>query len=113
MQHFVDQFSQYYTPAVFLTAVLVVIFPPLFMGGVWAESVYTALVLLVIGCPCALVISTPVSIVSGMAVATRYGILITGGMFLEQGRLLNWMAVFADVGTALIVVANGLRAMRK
>ena len=63
------------------------------MGGVWAESVYTALVLLVIGCPCALIISTPVSIVSGMAAATRYGILVKGGTFLEQGRLLTWVAL--------------------
>ena len=93
IQRFVDQFARYYTPAVFLTAILVGVIPPLFMGGVWAESVYTALVLLVIGCPCALVISTPVSIVSGMAAATRYGILVKGGTFLEQGRLLTWVAL--------------------
>lgn len=93
IQRFVDQFARYYTPAVFLTAILVGVIPPLFMGGVWAESVYTALVLLVIGCPCALIISTPVSIVSGMAAATRYGILVKGGMFLEQGRLLTWVAL--------------------
>lgn len=93
IQRFVDRFARYYTPAVFLTAILVGIVPPLFMGGVWTESVYTALVLLVIGCPCALVISTPVSIVSGMAAATRCGILIKGGMFLEQGRLLTWVAL--------------------
>lgn len=59
----------------------------------WTESIYTALVLLVIGCPCALVISTPVSIVSGMAGATRQGILVKGGVFLEQGRLLKWLAL--------------------
>ncbi|MDL2207144.1 heavy metal translocating P-type ATPase [Desulfovibrio sp. OttesenSCG-928-M16] len=93
MQRFVDQFSRYYTPAVFLIAILVAVIPPLFMGGVWTEAIYTGLVILVIGCPCALVISTPVSIVSGMAAATRYGILIKGGMFLEQGRLLNWIAL--------------------
>ena len=98
IQRFVDRFAGYYTPAVFLTAFLMGIIPPLFMGGVWAESVYTALVLLVIGCPCALVISTPVSIVSGMAAATRYGILIKGGIFLEQGRLLNCVA-FDKTGT--------------
>lgn len=63
------------------------------MRGVWPDSIYTALVILVIGCPCALVISTPVTIVSGMAAATRYGILIKGGMFMEQGRLLNWVAL--------------------
>ncbi len=93
MQRFVDAFARYYTPAVFLVSILSAIIPPLFLGGSWMESIYTALVVLVIGCPCALVISTPVSIVSGMAAATRYGILIKGGMFLEQGRLLNWLAL--------------------
>ncbi|RXF77660.1 heavy metal translocating P-type ATPase [Desulfovibrio sp. DS-1] len=93
MQRFVDQFSKYYTPAVFLTAILVGAIPPLFMGAEIYASIYTALVILVIGCPCALVISTPVTIVSGMAAATRYGILIKGGTFLEQGRLLNWLAL--------------------
>ena len=93
MQRFVDQFAKYYTPAVFLTALLVAVIPPLAMGGAWAEWIYTSLVILVIGCPCALVISTPVSIVSGMAAATRHGILIKGGMFLEQGRQLKWLAL--------------------
>ncbi|MDL2263074.1 heavy metal translocating P-type ATPase [Synergistaceae bacterium OttesenSCG-928-I11] len=93
MQRFVDQFSKIYTPAVFLVALLVGTIPPLFLGGVWSDWVYTALVILVIGCPCALVISTPVSIVSGMAAATRHGILVKGGMFLEQGRLLKFLAL--------------------
>ena len=93
IQRLVDRFARYYTPAVFLLAVLAGVVPPLFMGGGWRESIYLALVLLVIGCPCALVISTPVAIVSGMAAATRYGILIKGGMFLEQGRLLRWIAL--------------------
>ncbi|CAK7040408.1 MAG: Cadmium-transporting ATPase [Desulfovibrio sp.] len=93
IQRFVDQFARYYTPAVFCLAILIALVPPLFLGGVWKESVYTALVVLVIGCPCALVISTPVSIVSGMAAATRSGILVKGGMFLEQGRLLKWLAL--------------------
>lgn len=93
MQRLVDRFAAYYTPAVFFAAVLTALVPPLFLGGAWAESVYTALVLLVIGCPCALVISTPVSIVSGMAAATRHGILVKGGMFLEQGRLLKCVAL--------------------
>ncbi len=93
MQRLVDQFAKYYTPAVFLTAILAPLVPPLFMAASWIESIYTGLVILVIGCPCALVISTPVSIVSGMAAATRYGILIKGGMFLEQGRKLQWLAL--------------------
>ncbi len=93
MQRFVDAFAKYYTPVVFLISILSAVIPPLFLGGAWMDSIYTALVVLVIGCPCALVISTPVSIVSGMAAATRYGILIKGGMFLEQGRLLTWLAL--------------------
>ncbi len=93
MQRFVDAFARYYTPTVFLVSILSAIIPPLFLNGAWMDAIYTALVVLVIGCPCALVISTPVSIVSGMAAATRYGILIKGGMFLEQGRLLKWLAL--------------------
>ena len=92
-QRFVDQFSRIYTPTVFFIAVLVALIPPLFMGGLWTAWIYTALVLLVIACPCALVISTPVSIVSGMAAATQQGILVKGGMFLEQGRQLVWLAL--------------------
>lgn len=93
IQRFVDQFAKYYTPGVFLAAILIAVVPPLFMGGAWTSSVYTALVILVIGCPCALVISTPVTIVSGLAAATKAGILIKGGIFLEQGRNLKWMAL--------------------
>ncbi len=93
MQRFVDSFARYYTPAVFLAAILVAIIPPLAMQSSWLQSVYTGLVILVIGCPCALVISTPVTIVSGMAAATRDGILIKGGMFLEEGRRLHTLAL--------------------
>ena len=93
IQRFVDQFARIYTPAVFLVALLVAILMPTLMSTSWYEGIYTALVMLVIGCPCALVISTPVTIVSGMAAATRHGILVKGGMFLEQGRLLKWMAL--------------------
>jgi Cd2+/Zn2+-exporting ATPase len=93
MQRLVDRFARYYTPAVFLAAILAALVPPLFAGGIWTSSVYTALVLLVIGCPCALVISTPVTIVSGLAAATRHGILVKGGLYLEQGRRLDWLAL--------------------
>lgn len=93
MQRFVDAFAKYYTPAVFMASILSAFVPPLFFGAGWMNSIYTALVVLVIGCPCALVISTPVSIVSGMAAATRHGILVKGGMFLEQGRLLRYLAL--------------------
>ncbi|MDR1660444.1 MAG: heavy metal translocating P-type ATPase [Desulfovibrio sp.] len=93
IQRAVERFARYYTPAVFLAALLTAVIPPLITGGGWTEWIYTALVILVIGCPCALVLSTPVSIVSGMAAATRNGILIKGGVFLEQGRRLSCLAL--------------------
>ncbi|WP_290676631.1 heavy metal translocating P-type ATPase [Aquabacterium sp.] len=92
-QRFVDQFARVYTPVVFAIALAVAILPPLLMGGVWFDWVYKALVLLVIACPCALVISTPVTIVSGLAAAARQGILIKGGAYLEEGRKLAWLAL--------------------
>jgi len=92
-QRFVDQFARIYTPIVFALAVLVALVPPLLFGGAWFAWVYKALVLLVIACPCALVISTPVTIVSGLAAAARRGILIKGGVYLEQGRDLGWLAL--------------------
>ena len=92
-QRFVDQFARIYTPVVFAIAVAIAILPPLLMGGDWFTWVYKALVLLVIACPCALVISTPVTIVSGLASAARQGILIKGGVYLEEGRKLKWLAL--------------------
>jgi len=92
-QRFVDQFARIYTPAVFLLAVLVAVLPPLLMAQSWQEWIYKALVMLVIACPCALVISTPVTIVSGLASAARKGILIKGGAFLEAGRSMKVLAL--------------------
>lgn len=92
-QRFVDQFAKVYTPVVFAIALTVAVLPPLFMGGSWFDWIYRALVLLVIACPCALVISTPVTIVSGLAAAVRHGILIKGGVYLEEGRKLKWLAL--------------------
>ncbi|RQO77620.1 heavy metal translocating P-type ATPase [Aquitalea sp. FJL05] len=92
-QRFVDSFARYYTPAVFLLALAVALLPPLLGAGSWHDWLYKALVLLVIACPCALVISTPVTIVSGLAAAARRGILIKGGVWLEQGRHLRWLAL--------------------
>lgn len=92
-QRFVDQFATYYTPAVFFFALAVAVIPPVFMGGAWFDWVYRALVLLVVACPCALVISTPVSIVSGLAAAARKGILVKGGIYLEIGAKVDYLAL--------------------
>ena len=92
-QRFVDQFARVYTPIVFAVALAVAVLPPLALGAPWLTWVYKALVLLVIACPCALVISTPVSIVSGLAAAARHGILIKGGAYLEEGHKLKWLAL--------------------
>ncbi|OGW98247.1 MAG: metal-transporting ATPase [Omnitrophica WOR_2 bacterium GWC2_45_7] len=86
-EQWVDKFARYYTPFMLLIAVVIATIPPLFLGN-WSKWFYDALVLLVIGCPCALVISTPVSIVAGLTRAARNGILIKGGVFLEGiGRM--------------------------
>lgn len=93
IQRFVDSFARWYTPFIFALSFILALVPPLFLGAEWKPSIYRALVVLVIGCPCALVISTPVTIVSGMAVATRLGMLVKGGMFLEMGRHLRVLAL--------------------
>lgn len=92
-QRFVDRFAAIYTPAVMVLALLVALLPPLFFDGLWYDWIYRALVLLVVACPCALVISTPVTIVSGLAAAARKGILIKGGVYLEQGHQINVLAL--------------------
>jgi Cd2+/Zn2+-exporting ATPase len=92
-QRFVDKFATIYTPAVFGVALLVALLPPLLMGGAWSEWTYRALVLLVIACPCALVIATPVSIVSGLTALARRGVLIKGGAHLEAVGKLRALAV--------------------
>ena len=92
-QRFVDGFARIYTPAVFAVAVLVLVSGPLLFHGEWLTWIYRALVLLVIACPCALVISTPVSIVSGLTAMARRGVLIKGGVYLEQVGKLRALAV--------------------
>jgi len=87
-EQWVEKFARHYTPAMMLMAVLIAVGPPLATGAGWGDWIYRGLVFLVIGCPCALVISTPVSIVSALTSAARNGVLIKGGMYLEiAGRL--------------------------
>lgn len=97
-QRFVDSFAKVYTPLVFLIALATAVIPPLALGGDWYGWIYKALTLLVIACPCALVISTPVTIVTGLANAAKRGILVKGGIYLEKGRKLQLIA-FDKTGT--------------
>ena len=97
-QRFVDRFAAFYTPAVVATAILTATLGPWLTAGAWSEWLYTALVILVVACPCALVVSTPVTVVSALAAAARHGILIKGGACLERGRLLRAVA-FDKTGT--------------
>lgn len=92
-QRFVDRFARVYTPIVVVLALLVAAGPPLLFGEAFYPWLYRALVLLVIACPCALVISTPVTVVSGLAAAARRGILVKGGGYLEEGRRLRLVAL--------------------
>ncbi len=92
-EQWVDKFARYYTPAILVTAILVALVAPLVFGGAWGDWLYRALVLLVIGCPCALVISTPVSIVAGLAASAKNGVLIKGGVHLESPAGLKAIAL--------------------
>jgi len=97
-EQWVDRFARIYTPVVMGLALLVALAPPLIGLGTWSVWFYRALVLLVIACPCALVISTPVTVVSGLASAARHGVLIKGGTFLESSAHLKAIA-FDKTGT--------------
>ncbi len=97
-EQWVEKFARIYTPAVIIFAIAVFVLPPLAFGGAWDDWFYRALVLLVIACPCALVISTPVSIVSALASSARQGVLIKGGAYMEQPARLKAIA-FDKTGT--------------
>jgi len=97
-EQWVERFARIYTPAILALAVLALFLPPLLFGMPWARSTYNALALLVIACPCALVISTPVSIVAGLTTAAKRGVLIKGGVYLEIPAALSAIA-FDKTGT--------------
>ncbi|MBV6456910.1 MAG: Cadmium-transporting ATPase [Fimbriimonadaceae bacterium] len=92
-QRFVDEFARYYTPVVVVLAILIAAVPPLLLAQPLSVWLYKSLVLLVIACPCALVISTPVTVVSALASAARRGILVKGGVYIEEGRRLSHLAL--------------------
>lgn len=97
-ERFIDRFSRYYTPAVVVVAALIAVLPPLLIGGAWDAWIYKGLAILLIGCPCALVISTPAAIAASLSAGARRGLLLKGGAVLEQLGTVN-LACFDKTGT--------------
>ena len=95
---FINQFAKYYTPIIIAVAFLVILIPPLFLGGEWKTWLYQGLAVLIVGCPCALILSSPIAIVAGITLNARNGILIKGGVFLEQLGKIDTLA-FDKTGT--------------
>ena len=97
-ERFIDRFSKIYTPGVLVFAALVAVTPPLLFGGTWSEWIYKGLAVLLIGCPCALVISTPAAIAAGLSAGARRGLLMKGGAVLETLGKITAIA-FDKTGT--------------
>jgi Cd2+/Zn2+-exporting ATPase len=95
---FIDKFAKYYTPAIMIIALLVILVPPLLLGQPWMKWVYQGLAILIVGCPCSLVLSSPIALISGMTRSARNGILIKGGVHLEQLGKIDAIA-FDKTGT--------------
>ncbi|TLS38899.1 heavy metal translocating P-type ATPase [Pseudalkalibacillus caeni] len=98
---FINRFSKYYTPLIMVISAIVMVFPPLLFGGSWGEWFYQGLAVLIVGCPCALILSSPIANISGITRNARNGILIKGSVFLEQLGKIDTLA-FDKTGTLTI-----------
>ncbi|MFP3470943.1 HAD-IC family P-type ATPase, partial [Micrococcus sp. SIMBA_144] len=95
---FTNRFSKYYTPSIMIISGIVMVVPPLLFGGSWGEWFYQGLAVLIVGCPCALLLSSPIANISGITSNARNGILVKGSVFLEQLGKIDTLA-FDKTGT--------------